>query len=255
VIALLGAGTGAALLAGAPAPARAATVFSTSAGSLAGLPAPPASPARAPMRLTQPTVVLLRDRVARTAPDADARRIGTIRARRPLTRVRTVLPLLAEATDSNGSSWLHVRLPGRPNGHKGWIPAVETRSASSEWQILIDLSVRRVTVYRNRQVVRRFRAAVGKPATPTPTGRFFIEEALALSPQDDGGPFALATSARSSVLQEFAGGPGQIALHGTNNLSTVPGTAVSHGCVRLSTRAITWMARRIRAGVPLTITR
>jgi len=32
-----------------------------------------------------------------------------------------------------------------------------------------------------------------------------------------------------------------------------PGSAVSHGCVRLSTYSITWLARRIGAGVPLTI--
>lgn len=49
--------------------------------------------------------------------------------------------------------------------------------------------------------------------------------------------------------------PGQIALHGTDHLAGAMGTAVSHGCVRLSTRAITWLARPIGAGVPLTITR
>ena len=56
------------------------------------------------------------------------------------------------------------------------------------------------------------------------------------------------------MLQEFEGGPGQIALHGTNGLSGALGTAASHGCIRLSTGAITWLARRIGAGVPLTIT-
>jgi lipoprotein-anchoring transpeptidase ErfK/SrfK len=96
---------------------------------------------------------------------------------------------------------------------------------------------------------------VGKPSTPTPRGAFFVEEALALSSYEAGGPFALATSARSNVFQEFEGGPGQIGIHGTNNLSGAPGTAVSHGCIRLGTHAITWLARRIGAGVPLTITR
>jgi lipoprotein-anchoring transpeptidase ErfK/SrfK len=222
-------------------------------GAGCSVPAPAGAQAQAPA--SQPTVVLLHDRVARTAPDVAAHRIATVAARRPLTRVRTVLPVLGAATSSDGVHWLHVRLPGRPNGHEGWIPAVQIELAASEWHIALDLSLRRVTVYRDGREVRRFRAAIGKPATPTPTGRFFIEEALALSAQDAGGPFALATSARSSVLQQFAGGPGQIALHGTNNLSTVPGTAVSHGCIRLTTRAITWLARRIGAGVPLTITR
>jgi lipoprotein-anchoring transpeptidase ErfK/SrfK len=72
-------------------------------------------------------------------------------------------------------------------------------------------------------------------------------------PSQAGGPFALATSARSNVLQEFDGGPGQIALHGTNGLPGALGTAASHGCIRLSTGAITWLARRIGAGVPLTV--
>ena len=83
--------------------------------------------------------------------------------------------------------------------------------------------------------MRRFSAVVGNPSTPTPRGRFFIEEALALAPGAHGGPYALATSARSNVLQEFEGGPGQIALHGTDGLSGALGTAVSHGCIRLST--------------------
>jgi lipoprotein-anchoring transpeptidase ErfK/SrfK len=77
---------------------------------------------------------------------------------------------------------------------------------------------------------------------------------MSLSPGDRGGPFALATSARSNVLQTFAGGPGQIALHGTAGLSGALGTAASHGCVRLSTGAITWLARRIGSGVPFTVT-
>lgn len=70
-----------------------------------------------------------------------------------------------------------------------------------------------------------------------------------------GGPYALATSARSNVLQEFDGGPGQIGIHGLQNLGGRPGTAVSHGCVRLTDRAITWLAARIGPGVPVTITR
>jgi lipoprotein-anchoring transpeptidase ErfK/SrfK len=63
------------------------------------------------------------------------------------------------------------------------------------------------------------------------------------------------TFSTQGVLQEFDGGPGQIAIHGTNGLSDPLGTAASHGCVRLSTRAVTWLAQRIGRGVPLTIER
>ncbi len=203
---------------------------------------------------SQRLVSLLQDHVARTRPDVKARQIESVSARRPLTNVPTVLPVLGTATGSDGRSWTHVRLPGRPNGHHGWIPTDRTRRSSTEWHIALKLSTRRVTVYRDGRTERRFRAVIGKSSTPTPRGRFFIEEAVALSPSDAGAPFALATSARSQVLQEFAGGPGQIALHGTRNISGALGTAVSHGCIRLSPAAITWMARRIGGGIPLTIT-
>jgi len=214
----------------------------------------PARAAHSGVPASQPLVTMLHDRVARTRPNVRAHRIETVAARRPLTHVRTVLPVLDRAT-GDGRSWVQVRLPGRPNEHKGWIPTASTRRTSTAWRISIRLSARRVTVYRNGHAARRFRAVVGAPSTPTPRGDYFVEEALRLASQDAGGPFALATSARSAVLQEFNGGPGQIALHGTNRLSDPLGTAASHGCVRLSTRAITWLARRIGPGVPLTVAR
>jgi lipoprotein-anchoring transpeptidase ErfK/SrfK len=204
---------------------------------------------------SQPLVVVLHDHVARSAPSAQAGRVETVAARRPLTRSRTVLPVLGRASSPKAGSWLRVRLPGRPNGHAGWISTNRTRQISTPWRLQVALSTRRVTVYRGGHIRRQFRAVVGKPSTPTPRGRFFIEEALALSSDEAGGPYALATSARSNVFQEFEGGPGQIGIHGTHNLSGAPGSAASHGCIRLSPRAITWLARRIGAGVPLTVMR
>lgn len=215
----------------------------------------PAATAAPRIPASQSLVVLRHAHVARSAPSADASRIETVASRRPLTKVRTVLPVLTSAVSPSGGEWLRVRLPGRPNGHAGWISKNRTRLTVTGWRILVELSARSVTVYHDGVLRRQFRAIVGKPSTPTPRGAFFIEGPLALSSSDAGGPFALATSARSNVFQEFEGGPGQIGIHGTNNLSGALGTAASHGCIRLSTHAITWMAKRIGAGVPLAITR
>jgi lipoprotein-anchoring transpeptidase ErfK/SrfK len=121
------------------------------------------------------------------------------------------------------------------------------------WRLSVNLNARVLTVYYRGRIKRRFPAVVGKPSTPTPTGRFFIEEGLSLNAEASGAPFALATSARSHVFQEFDGGPGQIAIHGMGNLAGALGTASSHGCVRLDTADITWLAMRIGAGVPLRI--
>ena len=214
----------------------------------------PAGAAGAGAPASRPLVALLRDHVVQQRPNDHARRVESVAALRPLTGVRTVLPVLGRATSRGGKAWVHVQLPGRPNSHGGWIAARQTRRAITPWRLSLDLSARTVTAHRYGHVARRFRVVVGAPWTPTPRGRFFIEEPLALAFQV-GGPYALATSARSNVLQEFEGGPGQIALHGTNGLSGALGSASSHGCIRLATPAITWLAQRIGSGVPLTIAR
>jgi lipoprotein-anchoring transpeptidase ErfK/SrfK len=202
------------------------------------------------VRPTQALVTLLASQAVRSAPSTDAAARGSIDARRPITGVRTVLPVLGRAA----GGWLRVQLPGRPNGRTGWIRTQATAVAATPWHIVVDTARRRVLVYRAGRVVRIFRAIVGKPSTPTPAGRFFVEEAVRLLPGDVGAPFALALSARSDVLQEFDGGPGQIAMHGLANIGGVLGTAVSHGCVRLTNDAMRWLVVRIGPGVPVTIT-
>jgi hypothetical protein len=141
-----------------------------------------------------------------------------VAAVRPLTRVRTVLPVIDRALGPDGTTWVQVRLPGRPNGHRGWIRGVGTRRASTGWQLSLALGTRRLTVHRDGRSYAGSARWWAPPSTPTPRGHFFVEEAVALGSGAAGAPFALATSARSFVLQEFAGGPGQIALHGTDNL-------------------------------------
>jgi lipoprotein-anchoring transpeptidase ErfK/SrfK len=237
---------------GRPGRARAVGILTVLAGALVIAPAPVAAQE---VDASRAAVVLLRDHVVRTRPSQRAPVVESVVARRPLTGVRTVLPVLRTAVGPAGAAWLQVLLPGRPAGHRGWIRSDGTARTSTAWHLVVDLSTRRLTVHRDGRIVRRFRAVVGAPATPTPRGSFFVEEAVSLAAHDPGGPYALATSGRSHVLQEFEGGPGQVAIHGTDNLTGALGTAASHGCIRLSTGAITWLARRVGAGVPVTVTR
>ena len=165
-----------------------------------------------------------------------------------------MLPVIGNATGAAGAAWLRVRLPGRPNGLTGWIVKRATLPSATNWHLVVSTGLRRVTVYRSGRAVRAFAAIVGKPSTPTPRGEFFVEESVLLSATAAGAPFALALSARSDVLQEFAGGPGQIALHGLANIGGTLGTAVSHGCIRVGDVAIRWLAANVGPGVPVTIT-
>lgn len=216
--------------------------------------AAPATPRIAPQ---QEIVTLLAAHGVRTQPDAKAPFVASVAARRPITRTRTVLPVRAQRTDARGRRWLRVRLPGRTVTRRsprwGWISATNTRRSSTGWHIVVDVRARRVVVHRDGRKVHSYRAIVGAAATPTPTGEHFVEENVRLPAHRVGAPFALATSARSAVIQEFDGGPGQIAVHGLQNIGGELGTAASHGCIRLSDAAITRLAAQIRPGVPLTI--
>jgi lipoprotein-anchoring transpeptidase ErfK/SrfK len=224
-----------------------AFLIGVTAGSAAG------AGIRARVQATQQLAVLLTAHSAHREPEARSPQVALVAARRPITGEQTTLPVIGHSTGPDGVPWLKVMLPGRPNGSTGWIAAQSTRRLVTGWHIVVDLAGRRVSVYRDGRVVRTFQAVVGKSSTPTPTGRFFVEETLQMDAGHPGGPFALALSARSNALQEFEGGPGQIALHGRNNLGGTLGTAASHGCVRLDTVSIDWLAARIGPGIPTTI--
>jgi hypothetical protein len=198
---------------------------------------------------TQALVTLFATQTAHAAPSASSAGLASITARRPITGVRTVLPVLARTK----GGWLRVRLPGRPNGRTGWITTRSTTASVTSWRIVVDRARRQVQILLGGRMIKIFPAVVGKPSTPTPTGEFFVEEPVRLGPGDVGAPYALALSARSNVLQQFEGGPGQVALHGLANVGGVLGTAVSHGCVRLTGAAMTWLVGRIGAGIPVTI--
>jgi len=203
---------------------------------------------------TQELAVFVRGQTAMAKPDSRSARLVWVERIRPITEGRTVLPVIGRRTDKGGTRWLRVRLPGRPNNRTGWIRKARTVRSQTPFQVIVDLSERRVIVYRRGRVVRVFSVVVGAPSTPTPRGTSFVEETVLLRSSDVGAPYALALSSRSFVLQEFAGGPGQIALHGLRNVGGTLGTAASHGCVRLDTAAISWIGERIGPGVPVTVT-
>jgi lipoprotein-anchoring transpeptidase ErfK/SrfK len=204
---------------------------------------------------TQELAVFVRGQTAMSRPDHRSVRRVWVERNRPITEGRTVLPVTGHRIGADGTRWLRVRLPGRPNNSTGWIRKARTVRSETSWHLVVDVSDRRLTVYRGGRVVRAFAAVVGAPATPTPRGSYFVEETVLLSSGQVGAPYALALSARSYVLQEFAGGPGQIAVHGVWNVGGTMGTATSHGCARVDTASISWLGLRIGPGVPVTIKR
>jgi lipoprotein-anchoring transpeptidase ErfK/SrfK len=118
-----------------------------------------------------------------------------------------------------------------------------------------------VTLRRAGAVVRRYRAVIGAPATPTPRGSFALLDAHRGRATDFLGSWVLTLTAHSDVLQRYEGGDGRVALHGRggDSLRDPLGSAASHGCVRLSNAAISGIVRRIGvtalSGTPVRIIR
>jgi lipoprotein-anchoring transpeptidase ErfK/SrfK len=169
--------------------------------------------------------------------------------------VPNVLGILGERVDSTcRATWLHVELPLRPNGITGWVRARNVQRASVRTRITVDLSERRVRLYRQGRLVLSSRAAVGSSATPTPLGRYYVNQRLV--PRDTAGPFgpgAVGISAFSPVLTGWAQG-GPIAIHGTNEPWSI-GRAVSNGCIRLPNPVLRRLFTEALAGTPVLIRR
>lgn len=147
--------------------------------------------------------------------------------------------------DGCGRLWYYAALPMRPNGIAGFVPARDVSVEKVRTRIVVDLSDRRLTFYRDAQPVLASPVAIGAPATPTPTGRYYVNQRLIPSdPSGPYGPAALGISAFSDVLQGWTQG-GPIGIHGTNDPGSI-GRAVSHGCVRLPNSVL----RRVFAAAP-----
>lgn len=152
--------------------------------------------------------------------------------------------------------WLDVRLAQRPNGSTAWVLAKDVSLARSPYAIVVDLTARRLTLYRNGVADLSAPVSIGMPATPTPTGHYFV--ALFASPPSPGyGAFVMVTSAHSNAITDWdATGDAIVAIHGplgTDAEIGTAGAAVSHGCIRLHESDLARL-RPVPAGSPIEIT-
>ena len=189
---------------------------------------------------------------ARTAPREGAPAVRTFGPRTPegVTRVFLVRQRVVGA--GCRAAWYQVDLPIRPNGVRGWVPAAGLKPYVVRWRIRIELGERRLIAYEAGRERLRLTVAIGTPATPTPTGSFYVFERLHL--RDGGGPYgpgALGLSSFSPVLTGWTRG-GPVAIHGTDSAHTVGG-AVSNGCVRVRNEQMRRLLRSVPAGTPVDV--
>jgi len=148
--------------------------------------------------------------------------------------------------------WLNVMLPVRPNGSTGWVRASDVTLETHRYRILVELGAYQITAWNGDEVILQEPVGLGTGATPTSVGHFYTKELLKVVGQPVFGPYAYALSGFSEVHYQFAGGPGTLGIHGTNDPSGL-GRSVSNGCIRISNQGITTLAETLPIGVPVEI--
>jgi len=186
-------------------------------------------------------------------PNASSRVLRTLRQLRPDLQLQTLMAIESRF-GRDGKLWYKLSLPGRPNGQRGWIRADRMTARPVENRIIVRRGARTIRVIRlkDRKVLLRDIVAVGTPAAPTPLGRNFYVTQGFIPDESFYGPFALATSAYSS-LTDWPGG-GVAGIHGTNHPELL-GQAVSHGCVRVRNDVARRLRRLAPPGTPIDILR
>ena len=147
--------------------------------------------------------------------------------------------------------WYGVLHDSLPNGRAGWISVDAVRLLRERWAIVVDRSERRLTVRRDDREVESFPVAVGRPGSPTPTGRFAVTDRLVTRPGSPYGCCILALSGRQTRLPPGWPGGDRLALHGTT--TGVVGGAYSSGCVRIREPELRRLMRRIPVGARVTV--
>ena len=127
--------------------------------------------------------------------------------------------------------------------------------STTPYVIEVSLTNHSLTYVVNGAPLASTPVAIGKTATPTPPGTFYVTDLFDLTANPHGayGAFALGLSGFSDVLQNFMGGPGQLGVHGITSESD-PGHDITNGCVRLDNNLVTKIGRAIPLGTPVTVT-
>ncbi len=209
--------------------------------------APPAATPGPPTVAQSWTARILFPTNAFAAPGG--RKIATLRHYTTWSQGPAAL-LVTDYTTVDGVGWARVLLPARPNGKQAWVRADAVDLAITRNWVRVSTKARTVEVFVGGKLKKRLRVAVGTGGTPTPKGLAAVQDKVPTSGQL--GPYILVLTAHSNVLKTFAGGRGEIGIHGWPT-SAVLGKAVSHGCVRMSRSGVSVVAKYAPAGTPVEV--
>jgi lipoprotein-anchoring transpeptidase ErfK/SrfK len=153
---------------------------------------------------------------------------------------------------SSDGRWGRVELPYTWPRREGWIRLRGLDREATRVRVEVDLSLHQVTVRKFGEVLFRAPGATGAPSSPTPVGDYFVTDRVPFSAGSALGSFAFGISGIQPRLPAGWSGGNQLAIHGTNNPSSI-GQSVSAGCVRVSETTLARLLPLLEYGTPVII--
>jgi lipoprotein-anchoring transpeptidase ErfK/SrfK len=158
------------------------------------------------------------------------------------------IPQVFLVEEQRQDGWVRVLLAERPNGSTGWVRQSDVKLTQNPYRMEVSLGERKIRVFERTEMRYEGPVAIGKPETPTPTGKYYVRVLLQTpDPESVYGPFAYGLSAHSDVLTEFNGGDGETGVHGNNDASVL-GKSVTAGCIRMDNKEITRLSKILPLG-------
>lgn len=129
-------------------------------------------------------------------------------------------------------------------------------------EILLELGKRQISLIEGSQVIGRWPVAIGDPSTPTPVGRFTIEN-MVVNPvyqSTSSGKINATRGPQAPLGDRWIGfkqsGVNQYGIHGTPDAwawTVTSRAAVSNGCVRMLTPHVRELFSKVQLGTPVIV--
>ena len=160
-------------------------------------------------------------------------------------------PLVFLVTENQGD-WLKVLAPLRPNQQEVWISADDVDIKSHQWHVEVNVTSNSLRAWDGDELVFSTAVVAGTSYTPTPLGRFYINEMQQGTWSAPTGSYILSTNGFSDTLERFGGEVPIFAIHGTSYAGSV-GQDLSNGCIRVPNELVVQMAATVPVGTPVDV--
>jgi hypothetical protein len=151
--------------------------------------------------------------------------------------------------------WVGLTSTDLPNGKLGWVRSTDPslKAHATHFSLRIDLSRRKLELRDGRKVLRRATVGIGRPGSPTPTGRFSITDKLQGATYGSFyGCCILALSGHQTNTPAGWQGGDRLAIHGTDNPASI-GVPSSAGCLHADAEDLKIRMRQVPLGTPVFI--